>query len=360
MFTIVQRNNGLVAFGFLLLVGLSGVLYKYADTVRPLEIFNMPDLTSGQAPARLAASEQSSTPSMPSIPTAPDTPAHDAGDEPVFRLEIVNTYPHDPRAYTQGLLYLGHDTLYESTGIRGRSNVRKVELKSGKVSQSTKNERRDFGEGLAYYKGFFWQLIWQERTVYKYEPVTLKYLGKHSMPSEFDFEDGWGLTSTSDGLESFHENGQVPKGEQLFVTDSGTKLYRVDLNEKSGSFTVLHKIEIKTKEGKPLHMANELELIGVGEVWANVYGLDCIARIDTHTGVVNGWILGGNLRKENLGTQAEVFNGIAYDKKDGRIFVTGKLWSKLFEVKLVPLEKPLPRTELHRQCVPARNVFHAP
>jgi len=277
------------------------------------------------------------------------------GNEKVSRLKIVKRYPHDPKAFTQGLLYLGKDTLYESTGLRGRSEVRKVELKTGYVKARHSTKPSDFGEGLAYYKGFFWQLLWKKRTVYQYDARTLDLVGTHSMPKEFDFDDGWGLASTSDGLDQLYAPEQLPsKGEELYVTDSGTKLYRVDFSD--GTFKLDKAVTIQTPQGDVLQMANELEVIDDNQIWANVYDKDCIARINPRTGKIFGWILADDLRKEELGTAADVFNGIAYDRSGDRFFVTGKQWSQLFEVQLVP-ERTIPDKQVQRMCVPQFNIF---
>ncbi len=117
------------------------------------------------------------------------------------------------------------------------------------------------------------------------------------------------------------------------------------------------KQTIKTISNKHLQMANELEFISDGDLWANVYGKDCIARINPHTGKVFSWVLGHNLR-EHIEAEGEVFNGIAWDQAGERLFVTGKLWSKVFEVKVVPLAKDIPKKDLSKFCVPVRNMFH--
>lgn len=277
------------------------------------------------------------------------------GDNKVYRLEVVKRYPHDHKAFTQGLIYLGKDTLYESTGLRGQSTVRKVDLQTGRVLTVHNNKGHDFGEGLAYYKGFFWQLIWQKRTVYQYDVHTLEVVGTHSMPNDFDFDDGWGLASTSDGLAQFYPPGKVPiKEEALYVTDSGTKLYRVDFSD--GTFKLNRAVTIRTPQGRALEMANELEVIDRGEIWANVYGKDCIARINPDTGRMFGWILADNLRRERIGWGVDVFNGIAYDRSGDRVFVTGKLWHMLFEVRLVP-DSTVSDDWVQRLCVPLVNSF---
>mmetsp|Transcript_16033 Transcript_16033/g.37819 ORF Transcript_16033/g.37819 Transcript_16033/m.37819 type:complete len:373 (-) Transcript_16033:55-1173(-) len=283
----------------------------------------------------------------------------------IHKFVIVKSFKHDPEAYTQGLLYLGNDTLLESTGSVGRrhpgapsthviSTVRRVNLTTGEVIQRTNNNGKDFGEGLSYYKGYLWQLIWRTRKVIQYDPITLQVIRETSMPSSFDYTDGWGLTSSSDGLSQLYPSlDAVPANEDLYITDSGTKLYKVEFD--GDKFVTRHTVTIKSFQGKPLEMANELELIG-SEVWANVYTKDCIARIDPANGQVIGWILGQDLHRQEAARGGEVFNGIAYDRTNGRLWVTGKLWTRVFEVKLEPVS--MSETDVERQCVPTMNVFH--
>lgn len=287
-------------------------------------------------------------------PTAEQSAIEIPRGEKVYRLEVVNRYPHDPYAFTQGLLYLGNDTFYESTGLYGKSTVRKVDLKTGKVLLKTANNGKDFGEGLAYYKGSFWQLIWKTHTVYQYDPRTMALIGTHASPREVDYTDGWGLASTSDGVAHLYNPGEVPQDEALYLTDSGTKLYHLEFI--NGRFKVLNANVIRTPEGQPLMMTNELELIADDDLWANVYGMDCIARVDPRTGKVFGWILADHLKRER-GRRGDVFNGIAYDRRLKRLFVTGKQWETIFEVKLVP-ERALSAGEVRRLCVPSGNIFH--
>eukprot|EP00927_Polykrikos_kofoidii_P065933 TRINITY_DN61626_c0_g1_i1.p1 TRINITY_DN61626_c0_g1~~TRINITY_DN61626_c0_g1_i1.p1 ORF type:complete len:356 (-),score=12.03 TRINITY_DN61626_c0_g1_i1:138-1157(-) len=270
--------------------------------------------------------------------------------ESVFRFEIINRYPHDKAAYTQGLLYLGNDTLFESVGIYGQSDVRRVDLKTGRVVSRSRNNRNEFGEGLSFYQGSLWQLLWKTRTVHRYDPVTLKRVSSFSMPREFDFRDGWGLTSSSDGVTDL----RMTQGEQLFVTDSGSKIYRVEFS--SGKFRLVEKFTVRCPDNTIVQMPNELELINNSEILANIYGSDCIARINPHTGVVFGWIVADDLRRESLGPTAEILNGIAYDRSGDRLFVTGKRWSQLFEVKVVQYAT-LPLKAARKKCIPRSNLF---
>lgn len=336
-----------------LLVCLTSMVFWYGDRLAALPIgIYRSDSYSKLEPSDVGTSER---PSLDKAPSKHGVAGVTVGENNVFRLEIVNRFPHDPKAFTQGLLYLGNDTLYESTGLRGRSTVRKVDLRTGRVLAVHKNSDHDFGEGLAYYKGFLWQLIWQTRTVYQYDVHTLEVVGTHSMPKEFDYNDGWGLASSSDGLAGLYAPGNTPsKEEALYVTDSGTKLYHVDFSD--GTFKLNKAMTIITPRGGALQMANELELMGDGEIWANIFGKDCIARVNPHNGKMLGWIIADNLRQERIGSRVDVFNGIAHDRSGGRVFVTGKLWHMLFEVRLVP-ESTVSDDEVQSMCVPEVNVF---
>lgn len=236
----------------------------------------------------------------------------------------------------------------------GESNVRKVNLKTGAVVASMPNPSNDFGEGLAYYKGFLWQVIWLTRTIHQYDPITLKRMGTYSTPSELDYRDGWGLASTSDGMSRFYDKGSLPMNEKLYLTDSGTKLYQIEFVD--GHFRLVRKVSVRTPSGTLLQMPNELELFDEDVLWANIFGKDCIAQINPESGKVIGWILADRLEQQ-MRSSNNVFNGIAYDRKNKRIFVTGKRWNLMYEVKLVPVIG-MPKAEINRLCVPRRNVFH--
>lgn len=219
--------------------------------------------------------------------------------------EVVNVWPHDPAAYTQGLVY-ADGALYESTGQYGASGVRVVELTTGKVRQRTDLPSRYFGEGIAVLDGKIFQLTWRSRTGFIYSQDGLKPLG------EFRYEgEGWGLTTD---------------GRWLIVSDGTNRLRFLDAH----TFNVQRRIEV-FENGQPLINLNELEYIH-GEIYANVWQRDVIARIDPQTGRLLGLIDLSGLAP--IRTADAVLNGIAYDRARDRIFVTGKLWPKLFEIRL--------------------------
>ena len=227
--------------------------------------------------------------------------------------QIVKTYPHDENAFTQGLIY--HDgVLYEGTGLRGRSSLRRVELATGKVLQLHPLNRRYFGEGITWWKNRIIQLTWTSGTGFIYHPETFEKLEEFTYSTQ-----GWGLT---------HDN------KRLIMSDGTDTLYFLDPD----TFQEIGRIQVKYQD-KPVTNLNELEYIN-GEIFANVWQADLIARISPQTGRVLSWIdLTGLLetqsRSPSYGSE-DVLNGIAYDELEDRLFVTGKLWPKLFEIELVP------------------------
>lgn len=235
--------------------------------------------------------------------------AHDT--IPVYGYRVVHSYPHDPQAYTEGLLYLdGH--LYESTGQVGSSSVRKVELETGKVLQSAPTPWPDYGEGIAVWKNRLIQLTWKNQEGFIYDLATLKPLARFPYAGE-----GWALTSD---------------GKQLYMSD-GTPVIRIldpDTLKQTGQIDV-------TADGQPLQNINELEWVK-GQIYANVWLTTRIARIDPASGKVTGWIeLAGLVPKpQQLADPTnDVLNGIAWDAQHDRLFVTGKCWPKLYEIRLV-------------------------
>lgn len=235
--------------------------------------------------------------------------AHDT--IPVYGYRVVHSYPHDPQAYTEGLLYLdGH--LYESTGQVGSSSVRKVELETGKVLQSAPTPWPDYGEGIAVWKNRLIQLTWKNQEGFIYDLATLKPLARFPYVGE-----GWALTSD---------------GRQLYMSD-GTPVIRIldpDTLKQTGQIDV-------TADGQPLQNINELEWVK-GQIYANVWLTTRIARIDPASGKVTGWIeLAGLVPKpQQLADPTnDVLNGIAWDAQHDRLFVTGKCWPKLYEIRLV-------------------------
>lgn len=226
-----------------------------------------------------------------------------------YGYEVIATYPHDREAFTQGLVY-DDGVLFESTGLNGRSSLRRVNLQTGEVLQRRDIDPQYFAEGLALFKDRLIQLTWQSNKGFVYDKTSFEPLREWNYPTE-----GWGLT---------HD------GKQLIMSD-GTSTLRF-LNPET--FAVEREITV-TDQGQPVVRLNELEYVN-GEVFANVWQTDLVARVDPQTGRVLGWIdLGGLLTPvERMGT--DVLNGIAYDPAGDRLFVTGKLWPKLFEIKLVP------------------------
>jgi glutamine cyclotransferase len=227
---------------------------------------------------------------------------------PVFHYTMVNTYPHDPQAFTQGLIFLG-GFLYESTGLQGRSSLRKVELESGRIVKQDHLPAHLFGEGLTHWKDRLVQLTWRSGLGLVYERETFRLIKKFNYPSE-----GWGLTQD---------------GRHLIMSDGSARLYFLDPD----SFREIKRLEVH-EDGQPIQNLNELEFIN-GEIYANVFMTDRIARISPKSGRVTGWIdLKGLLPPKESNRPVDVLNGIAYDAETGRLFVTGKLWPKLFEIKV--------------------------
>ncbi|MDR2814073.1 MAG: glutaminyl-peptide cyclotransferase [Prevotellaceae bacterium] len=221
---------------------------------------------------------------------------------------VVNAYPHDGRAYTQGLQLHG-DALYESTGIYGQSAVRKLDLRSGRVLQQKELDGKYFGEGICILNGLLYQLTWREQICLVYSCETLQPLAALPYSGE-----GWGLATD---------------GEHLIMSNGSNVISFISPTD----FAAQKHLEVYTDRGA-VGQLNELELIN-GEIWANVYGSDNIVRIDTASGAVTGVVNMQNLLPSNLRDRnTDVLNGIACNEKTGQIFVTGKNWKKLFEIKI--------------------------
>ena len=236
--------------------------------------------------------------------------AHTAGMDKSDSYRVVHAYPHDPQAYTQGLLFLdGH--LYESTGLNGRSSLRMVDLTTGRVLQSVPVPSQYFAEGLASWGSTLIQLTWQSHVAFVYDRFSFRLL--RTIP--YDGE-GWGLTQD---------------GQGLILSDGSATLKFLD----PADFHVVRTIQV-TDQGAPVTQLNELEYVR-GEIYANVWHSDRIGRISPATGKVLGWIdLAGILPADQHTDPEAVLNGIAYDATHNRLFVTGKLWPRLFEIKVVP------------------------
>ena len=228
----------------------------------------------------------------------------------VYGYEVVKVYPHDPQAFTQGLVFF-EGGVFEGTGLEGRSELRQVELETGKVLKRRGIAADQFGEGITLFENKLYQLTWKSRKGYVYDRASFKLIRTFAYPTE-----GWGLT---------HD------GKRLILSDGTPTLYFYDPKTLKSTGSVF----VTQPDGTPLRNLNELEYIN-GEIWANVWQTDYIARIDPKSGKVTSFVnLTGLLPKNtNLTRNADVLNGIAYDPQDKRVFVTGKLWPFLFEIKL--------------------------
>ena len=228
----------------------------------------------------------------------------------VYTYKVVKDYPHDREAFTEGLAF-ENGFLYEGTGLNGSSTLRKVELETGNILQLHKLPAEFFGEGVTIYRDRIIQLTYRSNVGFVYNKDSFELLQKFDYPTE-----GWGLTND---------------GKHLIMSDGTSALYFLDPQ----TFREVSRINVHDKNG-PVSGLNELEYVK-GEIYANVWPTERIARIDPGTGSVVGWIyLKGlsNLPNEN---RDNVLNGIAYDPAGDRLFVTGKFWPKLFEIKLVLL-----------------------
>ena len=222
--------------------------------------------------------------------------------------EVVNSYAHDSTSFTQGLLW--HDGgFYESTGQYGQSKLRRLEFPSGKVLKEISLTPELFGEGLAFVDGRLFQLTWKSHRGFVYDLNTFRLLQEFSYDTE-----GWGLTYD---------------GKNLILSDGSSDLFYLDPQ----TFKPVRKLAVRMN-GQPIRELNELEFID-GEIWANVWQTDLILRIDPSTGQVTSFLdLKGILAPSDKTGREDVLNGIAYDSEHKRIFVTGKLWPRIFEIRV--------------------------
>lgn len=257
------------------------------------------------------------TPTVMSQLTSPITPTVQAatpqtnttGGVPVYTYNIINSYPHDPGAYTQGLIYVD-GTMYEGTGRRGASSLRRVDLETGQIIQMLQLSPELFGEGITLFDDRIIQLTWQAHVGFVYDRESFDLLGTFNYPTE-----GWGLTQD---------------GTRIIMSDGTARLYFRDPETLAETGWV----DVFDNQG-PVTLLNELEYID-SEVYANIYRTDHIAIINPDTGRVRAYIdLTGLLGPEDRTQPVDVLNGIAYDADQDRLFVTGKWWPKLFEIKLV-------------------------
>jgi glutamine cyclotransferase len=227
---------------------------------------------------------------------------------PVYSYSIANTYPHDPDAFTQGLVF-DDGVLYEGTGLYGQSSLRRVELETGDTLQIRELSDQFFGEGITIYGNRIIQLTWQSNIGFVYDKNSFELLQEFSYSTE-----GWGITYD---------------GTRLIMSDGTSTLHFLDPQ----TFDEIGHVEVSDDNG-PVIRLNELEYVR-GEVYANIWQTDRIARIAPETGRVVGWVdLEGLLSAEDRSDPVDVLNGIAYDAQTDRLFVTGKLWPKLFEIEL--------------------------
>jgi glutaminyl-peptide cyclotransferase len=238
-----------------------------------------------------------------------------AAQTPVAPARLIQTHPHDPRAYTEGLFYQD-GALYESTGEVGRSGIRKVNLDTGKVLASVAVDPPLFGEGIAPWRGQIVSLTWKNGIGFRWSLDGFRKLGSFRYPGE-----GWALTSD---------------GARLIMSDGTSTLRFLDPR----GFALRRSLKV-TADGQPVEMLNELEYVD-GEILANVWLTDRIARIDPKSGHVIGWIdLSALHARAGVRGENQVANGIAWDAKRRRLFVTGKEWPYLFEI--APPKKPRAR-----------------
>jgi len=244
-----------------------------------------------------------------------NSPSQTTGKIPVYTYEIVKTFKHDSKAFTQGLVF-HNGFLYESTGQKGDSTVRKVEINSGRVLQKQDLSDDYFAEGMTVLNERIYQVTWQENTAFVYDVNDFKLLKELKYQGE-----GWGLTDD---------------GTNLIMSD-GTHVIRIVDPE---TFKTTRTLVVLDENGKPLLDLNELEYVK-GEIWANVWHSEKIgkpnhiARIDPNSGKLLGWINLQGISPDDVERDNEnTLNGIAYDETSDRIFVTGKKWRNLYEIKL--------------------------
>jgi glutaminyl-peptide cyclotransferase len=227
---------------------------------------------------------------------------------PAYTVTVVNTFPHDSKAFTQGLV-IEDGQLYEGTGRNGQSSLRKVALESGEILQRSNLNARYFGEGITIMNGKVYQLTWQTQLGFVYDLASFKVEKTFFLQGE-----GWGIT---------HDD------THLIVSDGTAFLRMLDPE----TLQEISRVEV-TMDGMPLDRLNELEYIN-GEVWANVWYTNAIVRIDPVTGTVTGRIDLSALNQQRA--TDDVLNGIAWDEESERLFVTGKLWPQLYEIKVEPV-----------------------
>lgn len=225
-----------------------------------------------------------------------------------YKVQVVKEYPHDTDSYTQGLFF--HEgRMYESTGQYGSSTFRIVDMETGKPIEKLKFARKYFAEGSVILGDNLYILTWESKVAFIYDAKTLEYKSTYSYPRE-----GWGLTTD---------------GKQLIASDGSSKLYFL-----TPDFKLQRTVDVKL-DGRPVRLLNELEWID-GKIWANVYTTDIIVIIDPKTGTVEGRVdCAGLLPQQLRDYRTDVLNGIAWNPDTKKLYLTGKYWKRLYEVKLV-------------------------
>jgi glutamine cyclotransferase len=291
-----MRSGIRVGFMLIILVISSAVII----TVFDITVHELPGL------ARFTPS------GLPGSCQANDSP----GTRPVLydTYTIIDTYPHDPDAFTEGLLY-EDNVMYEGTGLYGSSTVRKTDLVSGTILLLRRMSPAYFGEGVTVFGDNLYQLTYQSQTIFVYDKKTLEL-----KKTVYNTPNGWGLTDD---------------GSRLIMSDGSSTLYFLD----PVSLAITDRMEVNDR-GVPVTRLNELEYVE-GEIFANIWQEERIARISARDGGVTGWIdLAGLTDRVTGAHPADVLNGIAYDKTGKRLFVTGKFWPEIVEISLIPGDPP--------------------
>jgi glutamine cyclotransferase len=255
-------------------------------------------------PSPSPTSQPTPTPTPTVTPTAEPTPVS-------YTYDVINVYPHDPNAFTQGLV-IDDSVMYEGTGLTGESSLRRVDIETGDVLQIHELPSEFFGEGITVFGDKIIQLTWQSEIGFVYDKNSFELLQNFSYPTE-----GWGITTD---------------GTQLIMSDGTANLYFLDPK----TFQTIGQVEVRNGT-VPVNRLNELEYIN-GEVYANVWMTNKIAIINPHTGQVTGWIDLTGIYTPETSNSNNVLNGIAYDAENSRLYVTGKRWSQLFQINLIETE----------------------
>jgi glutamine cyclotransferase len=310
-----RTNLLIIGLAILILVVAVAVVLPQWRSAAPLTA----PVTSYPAPMAAGESTATATPPAPTVAPTPAAAADQASPLPApptpatlrrYTYRVVNVLPHDPNAFTQGLVY-ADGIFYEGTGRNGQSWLRKVEPTTGAVLQQHDLEEQYFGEGIALFGDKIYQLTWQSNTGFVYDKESFAELSRFAYPTE-----GWGLTDN---------------GSELIMSDGTATLYFWEPE----TLQETRRLDV-TYQGEPLVRLNELEYFD-DAIWANVWQSDAIVRIDPATGVVDGLVdLRGLLNYgPALTAPVDVLNGIAYDEATGRLFVTGKLWPAVFEIEVI-------------------------